>query len=198
MIAIYEIRNNITGRVYVGSSVDVAKRWRDHKSALKTGIHKSRSMQTDYSKHGLESFEHKVLEELTAETTKEQLLEREQFYLDTLQPFGKTGYNSSPTAGSQKGVVWTKESRMKLSAAHKGKKFSEESRRKMSEAHKGKPSHMKGEKHKLAKLTWEKVREIRRLYAAGGTTQSKLAIQFDISQSVVSEILNNKTWVEGH
>lgn len=46
-----------------------------------------------------------------------------------------------------------------------------------------------------AKLDWDKVREIRRLVAAG-TRAKEVAQAFGISQPNCSAIINNRTWVE--
>jgi hypothetical protein len=65
------------------------------------------------------------------------LIEREQHYLDELDPY----FNTCKVAGSALGVKHSKETRRKLSEAHKGKKrgpHSEETRRKISKANKGK------------------------------------------------------------
>jgi hypothetical protein len=52
-----------------------------------------------------------------------------------------------------------------------------------------------GEDHHLAKLTWEKVREIRRLNRLG-ISQMDLAVQFNVTQTNISCIMRNKTWRE--
>lgn len=50
-----------------------------------------------------------------------------------------------------------------------------------------------GEKHPLAKLTWEIVREIRA--AKGIVPQLALAAKYGVSQPSISLIQNNKTWI---
>ena len=45
-----------------------------------------------------------------------------------------------------------------------------------------------------AKLTDDEVREIRRLYAAGGVYQYELAERFGITQGAVQFIVNRRTW----
>jgi hypothetical protein len=53
----------------------------------------------------------------------------------------------------------------------------------------------KGEDNGCAKLNWDTVHEIRdRL--RNGETQAKLAIEFNVSPSVVNSIANNKSWKE--
>lgn len=45
-----------------------------------------------------------------------------------------------------------------------------------------------------AKLTDEKVREIRRMYCAGETNQYELAVMFGVSQPCIGSITRGKTW----
>ena len=52
----------------------------------------------------------------------------------------------------------------------------------------------KGIKSGSAKLTDEKVKEIRKLYATGNYSQDKLADLFEVNQSHVSSIVLRKTW----
>ena len=54
----------------------------------------------------------------------------------------------------------------------------------------------RGENSAVAKLTWNQVREIRRLYNTTKIKQVELAKQFNLSQSQISAILTNKCWVE--
>jgi hypothetical protein len=61
---------------------------------------------------------------------------------------------------------------------------------------KGRKAELKPEDVHTAKLNWEIVREIRRLYATG-IGQQVLAQKFRVATSNVSYIVNNKTWVEG-
>jgi HNH endonuclease len=51
-----------------------------------------------------------------------------------------------------------------------------------------------GEKRYNHKLTWKKVAEIRKRYALGNVSQAKLAFEYDISRSVINQVLLNKTW----
>ena len=47
-----------------------------------------------------------------------------------------------------------------------------------------------------AKLTVEKVREIRRRYAAGGISQEKLAKEYGVTLLSIGNIIRGKTWKE--
>lgn len=46
-----------------------------------------------------------------------------------------------------------------------------------------------------AKLNWDKVREMRRLRKLG-VTHRELVVQFEVSSAVVSNVCNNKAWIE--
>ena len=52
----------------------------------------------------------------------------------------------------------------------------------------------KGEQHRSAKLTNEKVKEIRVKYSNGNITHMKLAKEYQVSQSTITQVLNNKYW----
>lgn len=53
----------------------------------------------------------------------------------------------------------------------------------------------RGERNGGAKLTAESVREIRRLYALGGHTQESLGLTFGVTQTVIGDIVRNRSWV---
>lgn len=52
----------------------------------------------------------------------------------------------------------------------------------------------RGEVHGMAKLNDAKIIEIRVSYAAGGTTQRRLAAQFGVDQALIGLIINRKIW----
>ena len=88
---IYIITNTVTAEMYIGSSVDIARRWSDHRRELKTNRHKSALLQTAYDRDGLNDFYLSVLEHVEQ---VEQLACREQHYLDLLKP----AYNGDEVA----------------------------------------------------------------------------------------------------
>ena len=76
-IGIYKITNKLNGKCYVGSSKDIQKRWYQHINIYKnTIIHKA------INKYGCHNFEFQILERCN----KRLLIEREQFYYDSLLP----------------------------------------------------------------------------------------------------------------
>lgn len=51
-----------------------------------------------------------------------------------------------------------------------------------------------GEKHGSVKLTEQQVRDIREKYEKGNTTHRKLADEYGVSKSTISDIINRKNW----
>ena len=130
---IYQIRNKINGKRYIGQSVDLDKREQGHFNMLKSGTHRNSHLQNSYNKHGKEAFEFKVI--LYAEPNK--LTRYEQELVDKHKP--EELYNIClECVDSALGVRRSEETRRKLSVAHTGNHHSEEARRKLSVAHTGK------------------------------------------------------------
>ncbi len=130
----YEIVNLHDGKAtaYVGSSVDIKKRWRKHRWMLREGRHDNIHLQRAWSRDGADAFEWSVIEEVT---DTDKLLEREQHFLDCYFEMPDSVYNIARDASaSQRGLKHTNETRQKISIANRGRKLSEATRRKMSEA----------------------------------------------------------------
>jgi len=106
--------------------------------------------------------------------------------------YGRRAWNSGKNLSKQH-IENLRESHKGQIPWNKGKKLpptgprSEETKKKISEAN-------SGENNGQAKLTCEKVIEIRKTYSNGGLTQRQLAEKYRISQSVINSIVNNKTW----
>lgn len=145
---IYEIRNQKNAKCYIGSSINPRKRWQKHLWALRHGRHCNPHLQAAFGRYGEVAFSFAILESAKSE----QLLEREQYYLDTRSP----EYNIAPTAGSPLGRPCGPETRRKMSEAQKGERnpnygkrvqHSKETRRKISMAVSGKRHPNYGKHH---------------------------------------------------
>lgn len=135
---IYTIRSEINNKQYVGSAVTVYSRWRTHRSDLRKNRHTNHHLQNAWNKYGEDAFEFVLLEECTVD----QLIEREQYYLDTTPNL----YNINKIAGSWLGMKHTDETKAKISASGKGREVSQETRSKISAGNKGN-SNWLGRKH---------------------------------------------------
>ena len=150
---IYKITNLVNGKCYIGSAVNINRRWCDHRSKLSNNKHHSIHLQRAWNIYGEENFKFEVL----FNCSKEELIQYEQLHFDELTP----DYNICKVAGNclgrkhsekskkkmslilightrNKGRVHTEEHNAKISAAHKGKVVSKETKSKISIANKGK------------------------------------------------------------
>lgn len=64
---IYVITNQVNGKVYVGKSIDVPNRWRQHKWDLNKNKHGNAYLQNAWNKYGAENFSFELLEECEEE-----------------------------------------------------------------------------------------------------------------------------------
>lgn len=113
MCGIYLIRNKINGKTYVGSSVNINKRWNEHKHHLRKNKHHSSYLQRSWNKYGEENF---IFYELIT-CDKEKLLEVEQYYMNIFQ----SEYNVAKTVGRLNNTHLSPEHKDKISKGNKGK-----------------------------------------------------------------------------
>ena len=112
---IYQIRNLVNGKVYVGSAVNLHIRRKTHLYDLRHQKHPNQKLQRAYNKYGEKSFIFEIIEIIE---DKSKLVEREQFYIDNLNVI-KEGYNICPIAGSQLGAKRSEESKKRMSEAQR-------------------------------------------------------------------------------
>ena len=107
---VYKITLIKDGRIYIGSATDIHLRWNWHRNSQVQLIGKM------IKKYGKNAFTFEVIEEV--EPIKEKLEEREQYYLDTMQPFpwnNNRGFNLCPNAYTPLGIKRSDETKKKMS-----------------------------------------------------------------------------------
>lgn len=117
---IYVIRNNVTGKGYVGQSVRMRKRAADHFNLLQRGAHPNKHLQNAYVKYGGDAFS--IHFEVVCEDPSE-LDALEEAYLTGDAVFDETPvyYNMSKTACvPMRGRKHTERTRARISATKKG------------------------------------------------------------------------------
>lgn len=125
---IYQIKNVINNKVYVGSSINLKNRLNTHKYTLKHNNHFNNHLQSSYNKHGVENFIFEIIEECD----KEVLLERENYWIKNFRATDKNfGYNKRPDATNNSGIIISEITREKLRSSHLGHKRSEEAHNKI-------------------------------------------------------------------
>ncbi len=86
---IYKITNIKNGKVYIGQSIDIEERWRQHK---KDCNRRNQNLYLAFRKYGLDSFYFEVLEETIPD--RNLMAERESYYIHQYDSI-KNGYNES-------------------------------------------------------------------------------------------------------
>jgi group I intron endonuclease len=141
---VYEIQNSVTGYCYIGSSVNMSKRYIRHISDLKRQVHVNPYLQNAWNKYGENAFVFRAI----LRCDKSMTTIYEQKCLDTMEH----EYNLAKDAiAPNKGRVFSAEVRAKMSNASARRKHTEETKRKIGLAHKGKKKSAETiEKHRIA------------------------------------------------
>ena len=137
-IGIYSITNTINGKKIIGQSVDILRRWADHKYDLKRNIHANQHLQSAWNKYGEQSFKFEVILLCSIEN-----LNREEIRLisENKTTDRNVGYNID--SGGKRNIV-SEETKEKLRAYcgprhwFFGGHLSDEAKQKLKEANTGK------------------------------------------------------------
>lgn len=101
MIGIYRIKNKINNKIYIGQSIDIEKRWGEHKRACNYNNEHTfeyplyRAMR----KYGVDNFDFCVVEFCTID----QLTEREQYWIEYFNSKVPNGYNQEDAIEPKRG-----------------------------------------------------------------------------------------------
>lgn len=172
-IGVYKIEVN--GKIYIGSSSSsISRRWTNHLSSLRRGVHENSNLQQMFNEYGEDSFHFSILE---TTDDSQKCVKLEQKYIDELKPQLNICTNSESSLGIKHseetkkkigisslgrkhsaetrakisaagiGRIKSEETRRKQAATIKGHPVSDETRKKLSIYHTGLPSPMEGRKH---------------------------------------------------
>ena len=81
MVGIYKITNKINGKVYIGESLDIERRWNEHKLDLENGTHHSFKLQNDYNEYSKNNFMFEILEEIDEDKNLKQVIQKCLLYI---------------------------------------------------------------------------------------------------------------------
>lgn len=144
---VYQIRNTITGDVYVGSTSNFTRRRQEHFKHLRAGKHPCRHLQNSATKHGVDAFRFEILKKCAVE----ELLWFEQEEIDRIVAADRTQlYNANKFADRH---AWSEESKQQLREKRVGalnpffgRKHTAETGARMSASRAGRPAWNKGVK----------------------------------------------------
>jgi group I intron endonuclease len=182
---IYCIENTVNNKKYIGKSVNIEKRFNQHKRELNKNNHKNRHLQYAWNKYGEKNFKFQIVEK--CEKDNKKLTEREIYFISyynaknktynetdggegllgrkhTLQTINKISLfakNRPPEinkkiSDSMKGHIITKQTRDKISNSKKGKHLSEIHKKKIKDG----SLHVCGENISFSKLKEKDVLKI--------------------------------------
>lgn len=75
---IYAIENLVTNKIYIGKSIDIEKRLKEHKASLEQNKHYNIYLQNAWNKYGSTNFIFKILEECS----KTEINKKEIYYIE--------------------------------------------------------------------------------------------------------------------
>jgi group I intron endonuclease len=131
MIGIYKITSP-SGRVYVGQSTDVEKRWENYNKLQGKG---QTRLYRSFIKHSVSSHTFEVVEECTFE----ELNVKERYWQEYYKVLGIMGLNCRLVHTEEKSAIFSEETRKRLSEAAKGKKKAEKTKELMSNFARNRP-----------------------------------------------------------
>ena len=120
MQGVYKIENIVNHKIYVGSSVDINKRFDSHIKSLRKGKHNNKYLQRAWDKYGECNFDFAIIELVD---DKDKIRDREQYYIELYDSSNHScGYNILPNTNIGLGVSVSEEVRVKISEQCKGSK----------------------------------------------------------------------------
>lgn len=114
-IGVFLIRNLVSNKVFVGSSMDLGAIFNRTRFQLAAGAHPNKDLETDWRNLGASKFEFEIAEELVPRDDQNydyraDLEVLEDLWLEKLEPYGDKGYNERKK---------TREERLRMIAANR-------------------------------------------------------------------------------
>ena len=100
-MGIYQIRNTVNGKVFLGSAKDLRGIINSNRFQLRNGLHRNKKLQQEFNEIGEEGFAFEIVdylhpgEDASCDYTAE-LKTLEALWLEKLQPCEERGYHTRP------------------------------------------------------------------------------------------------------
>ncbi|MGB8980810.1 MAG: GIY-YIG nuclease family protein, partial [Anaerolineales bacterium] len=95
---VFQVRNTVSGKVLLGSSLNLHGALNGHRFTLRIGSHRNKLLQEDWNEYGDAKFVFEILEVVQVSDSpnfnlSDELTLLEMIWLERLQPVGEKGYN---------------------------------------------------------------------------------------------------------
>lgn len=106
-MGVFQIRNTVNEKVFVGSSLNLPGIKNRHEFQLKMGGHPNQPLQAEWNELGGDKFVFEILEELPPRTEpnydyRADLTLLEDLWLEKLEPYENRGYNEKKKTTAEK------------------------------------------------------------------------------------------------
>ena len=131
---IYKITNTINGKTYIGKTINLKKRWYQHRRMKENKV-----LYKAFNKYGIENFTFEEVISIKSEdkeTLDFMLNTLETFYIEKFNSYNK-GYNCTLGGEGTVGRIVSEENRMNLRNSHLGHKHTEKHKEKIGAALRG-------------------------------------------------------------
>lgn len=109
---IYVIKNLINNKQYVGQTVDVEKRWKEHKLNAKRGTDTTIYLYNAMKEYGIDNFEFRVIEE---NIRLDEINDKEEYWIKELDTLRPNGYNLTLGGEGTKGYIMSDDTKHLIS-----------------------------------------------------------------------------------
>lgn len=198
---VYGIKCVQTYKIYIGSSIEIEKRWKVHQNRLRQNFHWNPHLQSAWNKYGELQFEWIILEKLPGEALEDG---ESRWFAKTNCCDPKFGFNISiDPRHCMLGRKHKESTKLKMSITAKDKQISNEYRENMSKA-------QRGSNHPKSFLNEGIIKEIRKDYAKmkqervegtrpplgsnKSTMYDELTQKYGINKDHISDIIRRKIW----
>ena len=98
-MGVFQIRNIINGKLYVGSSLNLNSIWNRNRVELNFGNHRNVVLQSEWKEYREENFTYEILGEIEQRdgdkiNYSSEIKTLEEMFIEELKPFDENGYNA--------------------------------------------------------------------------------------------------------
>ena len=98
LMGVYQIRNTVTEKVWIDSSINVPAKFNRYRLQLAAGLHPSKALQADWDEFGESAFAFEILEHLEPQDDPSydytsDLKIMKEIWMEKVEPYADSGYN---------------------------------------------------------------------------------------------------------